>query len=223
MLKRIYDRLLEEYGEQGWWPLLKDGEICYHTKDYSFPRSEDERFEIICGALLTQNTNWKNVEMALINLKNNNLLSADTISKCNIDLLKECIKPAGYFNQKAERLRMLAEFFIGLEGVPSRDELLSLKGVGLETADSILLYGYSVPTFVVDAYTKRIVRRLGLVNSDDYDEIKSFFKNNLDEDYKVYQEFHALLVEHAKRYYLGNKDGNEDFLEGLIKDIGPRF
>jgi endonuclease III related protein len=208
VVKKIYDRLLSEYGAQGWWPLLsydgvnptKTGSVTgYHPGDYSFPRSDDERFEIICGALLTQNTNWQNVEKALINLRNKGLLNARGVLNCDIDLLKDCIRPAGYFNQKAERLKILAEFFVGLDRVPMRDELLDLKGVGPETCDSILLYAYSVPSFVVDAYTKRMVRRLGLVGGDNYDDIKSFFENNLDKDYRVYQEFHALIVEYAKR------------------------
>lgn len=232
IVKKIYDRLLKEYGEQGWWPLLsydginpnKVGSVVgYHPKDYSFPRNEDERFEIICGALLTQNTNWKNVERALVNLREGKLLDADSVLKCDINLLKKCIKSAGYYNQKAERLKVLANFFVGFDGVPSRNDLLGMKGVGPETADSILLYAYSVPTFVVDSYTKRIVNCLGLVKSDLYDEVKKFFENGLDEDYRVYQEFHALLVEHAKRYYLGKMNGGTDFLKELIKNIEPRF
>lgn len=227
VVKKIYDRLLKEYGQQGWWPLLsydgvnvtKTGSVNgYHPGEYDFPRNDEEKFEIICGALLTQNTSWLNVEKALINLRDAGLLGSREILGCDVEKIKECIKPAGYFNSKGERLKILAEFFVGLDGrVPERDELLLVKGVGPETADSILLYGYSVPSFVIDAYTRRIVEGLGLVESGlSYDEIKKFFEDSLNSDYEVYQEFHALLVEHAKRFYLGNNSGEDDFLKGLL-------
>jgi endonuclease III related protein len=226
MLQKIYERLLEEYGHQGWWPLIsydgtnptKTGSIRgYHPKDYSYPMNEEQKFEIICGALLTQNTSWKNVEKALINLKERDILDPKKIISSKIEIIKELIKPAGYYNQKAERLKILAAFFISLNGkVPKREELLSLKGVGFETADSILLYAYSVPSFVIDAYTKRIFSKLGLINDKGtYNEIKDYFERSLKEDYKIYQEFHALIVEHAKRYYL-KKRYEKDFLLDLI-------
>lgn len=222
VIKKIYDVLLERYGSQGWWPLLdfrgvnptKTGSINgYHQGDYSFPKNEKQRFEIICGALLTQNTNWINVEKALINLKAKGLLCPKKISQVDIKVIKEAIKPAGYYNQKSERLKNLANFFLSLKNrTPLREELLKLKGIGFETADSILLYAYSVPVFVVDSYTKRVFLNLDLIKKDmGYEEIRSFIEENIEKDFKVYQEFHALLVEHAKRFYI-KKKSLRDFL-----------
>jgi endonuclease III related protein len=250
VVKKIYDRLLKEYGYQGWWPLIgydgvnvtKTGSINgYHPGEYDFPRNDDEKFEIICGALLTQNTSWVNVEKALINLKEAGLLGMREIAGGDIEKIKECIKPAGYYNQKGERLKILAEYFWGLGGrVPSRNELLMLKGVGPETADSILLYAYGVSSFVVDSYTRRIVEGLKLIEKGrSYGEIKRFFEAGLGKvgsgergvgsgevvdggggeksiDFKIYQEFHALLARHAKRFYLGNKNGEGDFLREIV-------
>ncbi len=227
VLRRIYDFLYSSYGPQGWWPLLelhdrgvnptKSGSLRgYHPGDYSFPRNDSQRFEIIVGALLTQNTSWVNVEKALVNLSVNGLLSPSSLLSADVDFVKELIRPAGYFNQKADRLLLLARWFLSLSGVPSRDELLSLKGVGPETADSILLYAFSQPEFVVDAYTRRILKALGLINGDEsYDFVKSLFESSLEKDFRLFQEFHALLVEHAKRYYVKNSS-LVDPLKGLI-------
>ena len=212
---KIYDCLLASYGPQGWWPLtelrekgtinpLKTGAVLgYHPADYSYPQTRNQQFEIICGALLTQNTSWIQVEKALLNLKQLHSLSHEAILSLDPEILKEAIRPAGYYNQKAIRLKLLAGWFSELgDRVPAREELLSLKGVGPETADSILLYAFKQPSFVVDAYTKRIVTNLGLADEEaGYNEIKALFEENLPEDLAVYQEYHALLVEHAKRYY----------------------
>ena len=217
VIREIYDCLLASYGPQGWWPLteLHEAEACgknptitgsvqgYHPADYTYPRTRDQQFEIICGALLTQNTSWIQVEKALLNLKQTNSLSSESIIFINIETLKEAIRPAGYYNQKSERLKTLACWFSELEDrVPAREELLSLKGVGPETADSILLYAFKQPSFVVDAYTRRILTNLSLIDEKArYNEIKALFENNLPQDLAVYQEYHALLVEHAKRYH----------------------
>jgi endonuclease III related protein len=215
IFRQIYDDLFNMYGPQGWWPLLslhmnnkginptKTGSIKgYHPNDYSFPKNNLERWEIIMGALLTQNTSWQSVEKSLFNLYNNNKFYPELILKSDIDDIKELIKPSGYFNQKAERLVLLAKWFLNLRGVPLRDELLKLKGVGPETADSILLYAFKMPEFVVDSYTRRIFLNLGLINiNDKYEIVKDFFMTNLDFDYKLFNEYHALIVEHAKRYY----------------------
>ena len=215
VIMKIYDYLLASYGPQGWWPLIelheaggtnptKTGSFRgYHPADYTYPQSRAQQFEIICGALLTQNTNWMQVEKALLNLKQLNALSPEALISINPEDLKEAIKSAGYYNQKAVRLKNLASWFLELEGrVPDRKELLSLKGVGPETADSILLYAFKEPSFVVDAYTKRITTNLGLADEKaDYDYIKALFEDNLPQDPELYQEYHALLVEHAKRYY----------------------
>lgn len=132
-----------------------------------------------------------------------NSLYPERILSCDIETLKEAIKPAGYYNQKAARLKILAEWFTNFKSqTPEREELLSLKGIGPETADSILLYAFKQPSFVVDAYTRRVVSNLGLVEEKaKYSEIKALFEENLPEDLVIYQEYHALLVEHAKRYY----------------------
>ncbi|OHE12080.1 MAG: endonuclease III [Sulfurimonas sp. RIFOXYB2_FULL_37_5] len=211
-IRQIYDQLYDRYGPQGWWPLLchsgtnttKTGCIKgYHPKEYSFPRSADEIFEICCGAILTQNTSWVAVEKALLNLNRLDALSPRNLLDLDDQTFKEAIKPAGYFNQKAKKLRIFTSFFLVLNGrIPNRDELLGIWGIGPETADSILLYAYKVPTFVVDAYTRRIFSALGIISEQaEYAAIKKKFEENIPSDYIIYQEYHALIVEHAKRYY----------------------
>lgn len=220
VIRKIYDYLFATYGSQGWWPLTELHEareinpartgstLGYHPADYTYPQTRNQQFEIICGALLAQNTSWMQVEKALLNLKRLNALSPEAVISLNSETLKEAIKPAGYYNQKTMRLRALACWFLELGGrTPTRQELLSLKGVGPETADSILLYAFRQHSFVVDSYTRRIVTNLGLADEKvNYSEIKALFEENLPDDLAVYQEFHALLVEHAKRYY--QKKGN---------------
>lgn len=213
---QIYTWLFKTYGPQGWWPLIelqarggknptKTGSVQgYHPKDYSYPKTEAQRFEILCGALLTQNTSWLQVEKALLNLKKLEALFPSELLALDLEALKKAIKPTGYYNQKAKRLRLLASWFLelGNNRIPTREELLSLKGVGPETADSILLYAFSQPFFVVDAYTRRITTNLGLSSKKaKSEEIKILFEVNLPKDVILYQEYHALLVEHAKRYY----------------------
>ena len=210
--KDIYEDLLRAYGPQGWWPLTgcrgsnptKTGSLQgYHPNDFSYPRTLAQQFEIAAGAILTQNTSWVQAEKAVVTLKNSGLLSPSGILKADVNLLGEKIRPAGYFNQKARKLRYLCEFWIspGRGRVPSRDSLLALWGVGPETADSILLYVFRVPVFVVDAYTRRIFSRLGhLPPAAGYEEIRSLFESRLPGDYSLFQEYHALIVEHAKRY-----------------------
>ncbi len=130
----------------------------------------------------------------------------------NEDEFKEAIRPSGYFNQKYNYLRNISEFYTSLEGqVPKRKDLLSVKGVGPETADSILLYAYCEKEFVVDAYTRRIFTYLGLINEkDSYNKIKKLFEDNFDGDVNDYQEYHALIVEHAKNHYLKKPYGEND-------------
>jgi endonuclease III related protein len=212
-LLQIYKSLLKSYGHQGWWPLLclsksdKDKQNNfskgYHPGDYSYPENDSQKFEICTGAILTQNTAWTNVEKALINLYNQKLLVAKSIRDINLDKLKEYIRPAGYYNQKAIYLKELAGFYVSIKGkTPSRDLLLSVKGIGPETADSILLYAYNQPEFVVDAYTKRMFSHLGLFDKNvKYHEIKELFEKNIPKDAIIYQEYHALIVQHAKNNY----------------------
>lgn len=189
----IFDLLFKSYGPQHWWP-------------------GDTPFEIIVGAILTQNTNWTNVEKAIANLKQEGCLSPDKLQSIKQEDLAQMIRPSGYFNIKAKRLKVFIEFLFdrfngdldtmfGLPLAGLRHELLSVKGIGPETADSILLYAGGYPTFVVDAYTKRIFSRLGILNEEHtYHQVQDFFHNHLDADERAFNEYHALIVNHAKEH-----------------------
>jgi len=189
----VYDVLLGEFGPQGWWPA-------------------ETEFEVVVGAILTQCTSWGNVEKALANLEGNNLLSSKALYDVESDVLCEMIKPSGYFNAKADKLKAFVEFlyceydgdlmvFLDNPLPVLRKQLLSIHGIGPETADSIILYAAHKPSFVVDAYTKRIFSRLGLVGEDiKYEQLKSFFEENLPSDVDLYKEYHALIVELGKNY-----------------------
>ncbi len=195
---------MKSFGSQGWWPFTLAGEL--HPKHHGIsPQNDNERFEIIIGAILTQNTNWKNVEKAIINLNKKKLINVKKIRKINIKKLAKLIRPSGYYNQKAERLKIIANF-LSINSIKKlkkekklREKLLSLKGIGPETADSILLYAFQKPVFVVDAYTKRIFQRIGY-KEESYDELQQLFMNNLKKDTKLFNEYHALLVELGKNY-----------------------
>lgn len=230
----IYEKLLENYSYQGWWPMInfnginptKTGSIMgYHPGDYNFPRNPKEQFEIIVGAILTQNTSWPSVEKSLVNLHefiDFNAESLIELANSNEEQFKIAIHPAGYYNQKFNYLQNIANFYLDLDGkIPSRKELLSVKGVGNETADSILLYAYGEKEFVVDAYTKRIFIYLGYFNEkDSYLKIKQQFENNFDGGVHEYQEYHALIVEHAKRYYSKKPYGvNDNILKSFKSNI----
>ncbi len=217
----IFKKLLDTYSYQGWWPITdytgtnptKTGSTQgYHPKDYSFPRNSLEQFEIVIGAILTQNTSWPQVEKSIINLKELINLSPYEILELGEEDFKKAIKPSGYFNQKYNYLRNVSEFYISLEDrTPERKDLLSVKGIGPETADSILLYAYGQKEFVVDAYTRRIFSYLGLINEkDSYNRIKKRFEDDFDGDVNDYQEYHALIVEHAKNHYLKKPYGVND-------------
>ncbi len=210
IIKKIFENLFEVFGPQGWWPLIahigtnptKSGSINgYHRNNYVLPQTSNEVFEICLGAILTQNTSWTSVEKALFNLNSLNALNSDSILKISEEQLKAAIKPAGYFNQKAKKIIAFAKFFGSLNGrIPSRDELLNIWGVGNETADSMLLYAFKVPTFVIDAYTKRIFSRLGLCDADVfYEALQQMFYNSLENKFELFNEYHALIVELAKR------------------------
>jgi len=213
----IYEALLKHYGPQGWWPVAGS----YHPGDYGVPKNEEEAFEIIAGAVLTQNTAWTSVERALENLRRIEALNPCKILALSLDVLKSAIRPAGFFNQKAIYLREVALLFAGLKGrTPSRKELMSVKGVGNETADSILLYAYKRPEFVIDAYTKRIATALGLAERGaGYMELKDLFESNLPRDVALYQEYHALLVEHAKRFYSGKAQESSGASVDFLRDL----
>ena len=207
--KKIYDRLYQTFGPQYWWPM----DHSHHQQHDS-----DPRFEVMIGAILTQNTAWINVEKAIQNLKQHNMLNPKAINEANNEILKQLINPSGFFNQKAKRLRIISEYILKLyhgnlnrffeqSTVELRKELLNLHGIGPETADSILLYAGNKPVFVVDAYTKRLCRRFPLPpNPDSYDQIQQYFQDQLSRKYRpnelvlIYNEYHALIVELAKRF-----------------------
>jgi len=220
---KIYKELYELHGPQGWWPLtdLKtfsnpDG---YHHLDYSYPKTSSQIFEICIGAILTQSTKWSAAKKALENLKEENLLRPEKILKMDFSKLKTLIRCSGYFSQKSRKVKIFARYFLDLKNkVPTRENLLSLWGIGPETADSILLYAYKVPTFVVDNYTKKIFSNLGVIDkSFDYEKIKNLFEDNLPRDFKLYQEYHALIVEHAKRYYINSDHTNCPLYRKFVK------
>jgi endonuclease-3 related protein len=177
--RELFEKLYEYYGPQNWWP--------------------GEGFEIAIGAILTQNTSWTNVEKALVNLKQKGPLTPELILQLEKDELKKLITPAGYYNQKASYLSNLAKSWLE-NPHPTREELLAIKGVGEETADSILLYLFNKAEFVVDAYTVRISNRLGFDSSKKKNYWKAFYEQNLEKKPGLYNEFHALLVEHAKAF-----------------------
>ncbi len=189
-LIKVYEKLYNAYGEQNWWPVDKE----YHTKNKSDPREE-----IVIGAVLTQNTNWNNVEKALENLKKINALNFKAIIKMPVNDLEEVIKPSGFYRLKAKRLKNVCKHLYPVDVVEriEREELLKISGVGRETADSILLYAGKRPYFVIDAYTKRLMLRLYKVNGS-YEDLRKLFEENLPKDVKLFQEYHALIVKHAK-------------------------
>ena len=191
-LLKIYKKLYEFYGPQGWWP----------------GRS---RFEVIIGAILTQNTAWSNVEKAIKNLRIEGLLSSPRqLHNVSTKKLAHLIRPAGYYNIKSIRLKNFTTFLVTkyngdlsrMAKIPThrlRQELLAINGIGPETCDSILLYAFDRPVFVVDAYTNRIFSRHGLFSQDPtYELVQSIFIENLPSDEKVFNEYHALLVRLAK-------------------------
>jgi len=196
VLLKIFHLLLSHFGKQNWWPV----DLEYHRKHKTAPFDE-----IVIGAILTQNTSWKNVEKALNRLKEKGKLSLEAILETPIGELEKLIKPAGFYKQKARYLKEVAKFIKDLNGdTPKRGELLKVKGIGKETADVILLYAYNVPSFVIDKYTLRWLERFfGL--KFNYEGAKSFFEENLPKDLEIFKEFHALLDELAKNYCLAKK------------------
>lgn len=193
-IRKLYDKLYQFYGLQNWWP-TKD------TKDL-----EEKRTEIIIGAILTQSTSWKNVEKALDNLAKENLFDFQKLSQISDEKLAELIKPAGFFNVKTKRLRSFTKWYMKNEisnnAQTARKQMLDINGLGPETVDSILLYAFDKPIFVIDAYTKRLVERHQEIfkTKISYDTLQEFFMKNLPKDIKIYQEFHALIVRLAKDF-----------------------
>lgn len=192
LLPELYRVLFEHYGPQNWWPVDEE----YHRREGSDPREE-----IVIGAVLTQNTAWKNVERAIENLKENSLLSFEGIIETPIELIEKLIRPSGYYRQKARRLKTVCKELDPVKKVEEigRDELLKIPGIGRETADAILLYAGNRLFFVVDAYTKRLLHRLRNIEGD-YERLRTLFEENLPEDLDIYKEFHALIDRHAKEH-----------------------
>lgn len=189
-VKKLYKLLYDHFGPRNWWPA-------------------ETAFEVIIGAVLTQNTAWKNVELAIINLKKKGLMTAESIARASTKDLEKAAHPSGFYRQKAKRIKEISEFLIeeydgDLDDIFNRPtgelrkELLGLKGIGPETADSILLYAAGKPVFVIDSYTKRLVNRLGLTEAKNYDELQVFFMKRLPSDVEMFNEYHALIVEFCK-------------------------
>ena len=188
-LLEVYNRLLSYYGDPHWWPA-------------------ETPYEVIVGAVLTQNTAWSNVEKAIANFGDN--LSSEFVSTLLHCELAEIIRPAGFFNQKAGYLQEITRWFgqykYNVDAVREcpleqiRPELLAVKGVGRETADSILLYAFGFPTFVVDAYTMRLIERLPLDAGRDYETVKAYFEQHIPRDAELYNIYHALIVLNGKDF-----------------------
>lgn len=189
----IYARMSERFGPLSWWPA-------------------ETPFEVCIGAILTQNTAWTNVEKAIINLKQARIITPTDLLEVDADQLAQLIRPAGYFNIKSRRLKdfvswlfhhhqgSLEQMFAG-NWRALRSELLVVRGIGPETADAILLYAGNKPSFVVDAYTRRLFHRLGLLPEDcGYDQTRALFMKNLPDDVQLFNEYHALIVEQCKQF-----------------------
>ncbi|QUM85721.1 endonuclease III domain-containing protein [Moritella sp. 28] len=189
MINNMFTQLQHYYGYQAWWPA-------------------DSEYEMMVGAILTQNTNWKNVEKALTNLSEQ--LTPPQILAMPLNTLAQLIRPSGYYNQKAIKLKALTlwyqeyNFDISqarhIEGTTLRNELLAVNGIGPETADCILVYALDKPFFIIDNYTRRILHRIGLELPTGYDKLRLMLEHNIPRNITTYQQYHALLVEHAKRY-----------------------
>lgn len=190
--RAVYERLLRAYGPQHWWPA-------------------DSDLEVVFGALLMQQTSWANVERALTNLRDAGLLDAHALAAASVPRIRRLVRVAGLYRSKPARLKAFCQhlvqrsdgdlrlFFRG----PTdrvRQDLLAQAGVGPETADSLLLYAGRHPVFVVDAYTVRIGRRIGLFRTEEYGAVQRYFEDRLPRDVGLYQEYHALLVRHAKSF-----------------------
>lgn len=202
-LMKVYREFYREFGAQGWWPVLgkrkAQSEKC---------KTNCARFEIMVGAILTQNTAWKNVETAIWNLIAARALDPQRIVRMSSRRLRELIRPAGYFRQKAKKLKIFSKWYLEryrsarhLKTDELRKELLAIWGIGPETADSILLYAFCRPVFVVDAYTRRLCDALKASppKGGGYHDVQKFFTDRLPRSTKLYNEFHALIVAWGKK------------------------
>lgn len=194
---QTYRALRSAYGPQRWWPVTPPG--AFEPAYTGGPRTPAQVFEVAAGAVLTQNTAWKNAARAITNLNRAGILNPVGIRDIDVGKLAYLVRPSGYYNQKARRLKTLAVFFAGA-GKVTREALLDLDGIGPETADSIMLYAFGKPYFVVDAYTRRIFERIGaLAGGEPYEKIRGALEADLPRRVSLYQEYHALIVEHGKR------------------------
>ena len=191
-VRDLFQYLDNQYDVQSWWP-------------------KDNAFEVAIGAILTQQTSWNNVVVVMNELRSRNLLSASALAQADSDELEKLLHPVGFFRQKTTRLKSLASYIndnygsdidllINKDLDESRKELLQLPGIGLETADSILLFGASHPLFIAATYSRRILNRVGIIHSQDYEEIRAFVEREMGKDSNVLADFYALLVEHAKKH-----------------------
>lgn len=211
---RIYQVLLERFGHQGWWPA-------------------SSAFEVVVGAVLTQNTNWQNVERAIRNLRKEDALTPSAIQEIDEANLQELIRPAGYFRQKAARLKRVSAWLLNRNvsgadltelkdaGIDElRRELLSIRGIGPETADSILLYALDMPVFVVDTYTVRIFARHELIIPEmGYAGIQEEFESRLPKDVEMYKDYHAQLVRLGKEFCKKSRPRCDEC--PLLEVLGP--
>ena len=213
-LNEVHDRLLEQHGPQNWWPA-------------------DSPFEVMVGAVLVQSTAWANAVKAIDNLKSAHALSPAAIRRVSIDELEEFVRPSGFFRGKARRLKALCEYLgekhsddIDAMTVrptqPLREELLTIYGIGPETADDILLYALGHPVFVVDAYTRRLFHRLGLSGAQTgYRELQAMFHESLSPyDTRIYNEYHALIVRHSTSICQPRPRCSECSLDSLCPKLG---
>lgn len=202
MILQTYRKLFDLYGEQHWWP-----------------SKTSRRWEIVAGAILTQNCAWRNVEKALENLTAAGLDAPENLLQAELEVLREAIRPTGFFQQKSVYLKEIAGFFLEHETeyavrassgeLPElRSRLLDVRGIGRETADSILLYAFQQPIFVIDAYTRRMAgRHLRLDETLPYDELQAVFMSALPRDVRIYNEYHALIVRLCKESCLKQRCG----------------
>jgi len=218
-LMSIYSLMLNHFGNLNWWPGETD-------------------FEIIIGAILTQNTSWTNVEKSISLIKGKGLMNPKALYDLPTDELAQLVRSSGYFNQKAKKIKRFLSFFHDLyefhmdkmKSVPAgsmREQLLAINGIGPETADSIMLYALSKPVFVVDAYTKRIFSRHGFFSQNtSYHDVQDFFESNLDKDIQLFNEYHALIVNTGK-YFCSKKPKchmcplRQTLNDKLLTDMNP--
>ncbi len=201
-----FEALLSHYGPQGWWPVSENPDVpaTYQKRNRL---TEAQQFEIAMGAILTQNVNWKNAARALSNLKQHHALNLQTLQQIPARKLGQLITPAGFFNQKAIRIKQFCGYvskhydsfskFLNQPRGKLRNELLELHGIGKETADSIILYAALQPIFVIDAYTRRWVERF-FGEKLDYAKCQDFFTQQLPAHTALFNEYHALVVTHAQ-------------------------